>query len=80
MATNQSFPETEANEVLHDRDGAGKTETTSEFDQTTKPDRQVASRPSPLTWFLVCVGLYLGALLYGKKPPPLSSILPTKRK
>jgi len=36
-----------------------------------KPNLPIASRPTPLIWFLVCVGLYLGALLYGEKPPTL---------
>jgi hypothetical protein len=80
MATDQSYPEAEAKEALRDRDEAGKIEKSSDFDPTTKPDQQVASRPTPLTWLLVCVGLYLGALLYGKNPPPLSPIFPAKRK
>jgi hypothetical protein len=73
MATNQPFSEAEAKEVLRDNDNAGKIETTSEPEPTTKPDQQIAPRPTPLIWFLVCVGLYLGALLYGKKLSTLSS-------
>jgi len=40
-------------------------------DAEKKPNLPVASHPTPLIWFLVCVGLYLGALLYGEKPSTL---------
>ncbi len=33
-----------------------------------KPSQQLVPRPTPVIWFFVCVGLYLGAMLYGKKP------------
>ncbi len=41
------------------------------LEKSVKPNLPEASRPAPLTWFLVCLGLYLGALLYGEKPPTL---------
>ena len=40
----------------------------AESEKAVKPNQQLLSRPAPLIWFLVCLGLYLGALLYGKDP------------
>ena len=46
---------------------AGNTTPTSDFEKGLKPTQRLATRPTPLIWFLVCTGLYLGALLYGKR-------------
>jgi hypothetical protein len=80
MVTNQSISQAEAKEVVPGNNDAGKTETPPELDTATKPDQHLAPRPAPLTWFLVCFGLYLGALLYGKSLPSLSLIHPAKRR
>ena len=48
-------------------------------EEAVKPDQQLAFRPAPLIWFFVCVGLYLGALLYGKKSLALSLPIHVKR-
>ena len=61
----------------HGDDIAGDNMLPSKSEQSAEPDQRLVPRPAPLIWFLVCVGLYLGALLYGKNPVPMShAVLP----
>ena len=62
-----SFSERETTGIQPDNKDAEDIIPPSMSEKAVKPDQQLASRPAPLTWFLVCVGLYLGALLYGKE-------------
>jgi hypothetical protein len=65
MATSQHSPEAEKKEISRGNEAAN-INTSIESEPVTKPDQQLATKPPPLIWFLICVGLYLGALLYGR--------------
>ena len=73
MALPLSSLERETADLQPDNKDVGNTMPPSKSEKAVKPDQQLASRPAPLTWFLVCVGLYLGALLYGKQFGTLSA-------
>jgi hypothetical protein len=73
MATSQHSPEAEKKEILQGSNDAANINPSVESEPVIKPDQQLPTKPPPLIWFLTCVGLYLGALLYGKKPSILST-------
>lgn len=76
MSLSQQYSGAETKEVLRGNNDAEDIRMPAEPGRTTKTDQPLATRPTPLTWFLVCVGLYLGALLYGKKLSTLSLTRP----
>lgn len=63
MAATRSSLE-EKTEMANNDDNVA-TMQTPESEKVDAPNKQLAARPRPLIWFLVCIGLYLGALLYG---------------
>jgi hypothetical protein len=69
----------ESKDLRPGNENAGDNVPPSESKQSVKPDQQLLSRPAPLVWFSVCLGLYLGALLYGKKFLTLSLAVHAKR-
>jgi hypothetical protein len=64
MTAHHSHSEAETKQTLPEGNENGKIETMAE---PAKLDQE-PNRPTPLTWLFVCIGLYLGALLYGKEP------------
>jgi hypothetical protein len=76
MSLSEQYSGAETKEVLRGNNDAEDIRMPAEPGRTTKTDQPLAARPTPLTWFLVCVGLYLGALLYGKKLSTLSLTRP----
>jgi hypothetical protein len=76
MSLSQQYSGAETKEVLRGNNNAEDIRMPAEPGRSTKTDQPLAARPTPLTWFLVCVGLYLGALLYGKKLSTLSLTRP----
>jgi hypothetical protein len=68
MTTHHSPFEAETKQTLPEENPPRKVETTADLEPAEKPDPESAPRPTPLTWLFVCIGLYLGALLYGEKP------------
>lgn len=43
----------------------------SETEEGLEPRQQLGPRLTPIRWVFVCVGLFIGALLYGKNMPAL---------
>lgn len=67
MATTSSPQELKIRDFQTDEENTRSDTPSNQPEQLPKPDQQLVSRPAPLIWVLICLGLYLGALLYGEQ-------------
>ena len=67
MAAVATLPPVQPEGLQPDGQPSGDVPPISKLEDGAKPDQQLAPRPTRRAWLLVCVGLYLGALLYGKR-------------
>jgi hypothetical protein len=72
MVTTSSPEELKIRDFQPDEENTRSDTPSNKLEQLPKPDQQLVSRPAPLVWFLVCLGLYLGALLYGEQSKKFS--------
>lgn len=76
MASSESLPEVLDKDVEKEGDindvekiepiAAHERNNDRNIERIATHEKPLVDRPSPRKWFLTCVGLYLGALLYGK--------------